>query len=54
MAAHTNEAFARVLIDRALTDSGWDLLDSQQVLFEYHTTSGRADYLLKGKLGRVL
>ena len=54
MAAHRNEAFARVLIDRALTDSGWDLLNSQQVLFEYHMPTGRADYLLKGKLGRVL
>ena len=54
MAAHKNEAFARVLIDRALTDGGWDLLDPQQVLFEYHMPTGRADYLLKGKLGRVL
>jgi type I restriction enzyme R subunit len=54
MSAHKNEAFARVSIDRALTDSGWDLLDPQQVLFEYHMPTGRADYLLKGKLGRML
>ena len=28
------EAFSRVLIDRALTESGWDLLDPHQVRFE--------------------
>jgi len=49
-----NEAFARVLIDKALEFSGWDLLDSKQVVFEYHAQSGRADYLLKDSLGRVL
>src|SRR2546425_4540043 len=48
-----NEAFSRVLIDRALDDSDWDLLNSKQVEFEFHTASGRADYLLKDKLGRV-
>ena len=49
-----NEAFSRILIDRALEYSGWDLLNPQQVQFELHTTSGRADYLLKDGLGRVL
>ncbi len=49
-----NEAFSRVLIDRALTDSGWDLLDSRQVRFEHNSSSGRADYLLLDSLGRVL
>ena len=49
-----NEAFSRVLIDKALEVSGWDLLDSKQVQFEFHTASGRADYLLKDSLGRVL
>ena len=49
-----NEAFSRVLIDKALEFSGWDLLDSQQVRFELHTPNGRADYLLKDSLGRVL
>jgi type I restriction enzyme, R subunit len=49
-----NEAFSRILIDRALEFSGWDLLDPQQVQFELHTSNGRADYLLKDKLGRVL
>jgi len=48
------EAFSRILIDRALSDSGWDLLNPQQVQFEFHTTNGRADYLLKNGLGRVL
>jgi len=49
-----NEAFSRVLIDKALEFSGWSLLDPQQVQFELNLTSGRADYLLKDKLGRVL
>ena len=48
------EAFSRILIDRALQDSGWDLLNNKQVEFELHTSNGRADYILKDKLGRVL
>lgn len=54
MAQGQNEAFSRVLIDKALEFSGWDLLDPRQVKFELHTGSGRADYLLQDKLGRVL
>ena len=54
MAQGQPEAFSRVLIDRALAASGWNLLDPQQVNFELHTGSGRADYLLKDHLGRVL
>jgi predicted type IV restriction endonuclease len=42
-----SEAFSRILIDKALEYSGWNLLDSSQVVFELHTGSGRADYLLK-------
>jgi len=53
MATGRNEALSRVLIDHALEDSEWDLLDPQQVLFELHTPNGRADYLLKDNLGRV-
>lgn len=49
-----NEAFSRILIDKALEASNWNLLDSQQVQFEYNTANGRADYLLKDSLGRVL
>jgi len=49
-----SEAFSRILIDKALEFSDWDLLDSKQVVFEMHTGNGRADYLLKDKLGRVL
>src|ERR1700687_2165532 len=49
-----NEAFSRILIDKALEYSGWNLLDGQQFQFESHTSNGRADYLLKDKLGRVL
>src|SRR6266568_6836532 len=49
-----NEPFSRILIDRALEFSGWDLLDPTQLQFELHTSGGRTDYLLKDKLGRVL
>jgi type I restriction enzyme R subunit len=49
-----SEAFSRVLIDRALQESGWDLLDDFQVTFEFNTRTGRADYLLKDSLGRVI
>ena len=48
------EAFSRILIDKALEFSGWDLLKPQQVQFELHTGNGRVDYLLKDSLGRVL
>jgi type I restriction enzyme R subunit len=48
------EAFSRVLIDKALEASDWNLLDPRQVRFEYHTVTGRADYLLLDSLGRVL
>lgn len=49
-----NEAFSRILIDKALEASGWNLLDDQHIQFEYNNSSGRADYLLKDSLGRVL
>jgi len=49
-----SEAFSRILIDKALEASGWNLLDPQQVKFELNTGSGRADYLLKDKRGGVL
>jgi type I restriction enzyme R subunit len=49
-----NEAFSRVLIDRELEGSGWDLLDGQQVQLESHMPGGRVDYLLKDRLGRIL
>lgn len=48
------EAFSRVLIDKALEASGWNLLDSQQVQLEQNAAIGRVDYLLKDSLGRVL
>jgi len=48
-----NEAFSRVLIDKALEFSGWDLLDPHQVRFELNTATGRADYLLGGKRGQL-
>ena len=49
-----NEAFTRVVIDKALEASGWNLLDHLQVEFEFNIVSGRADYLLRDGLGRVL
>jgi len=49
-----NEAFTRVVIDKALEASGWNLLDHLEVEFEFNTASGRADYLLRDGLGRVL
>ena len=54
MSSGQNEAFSRILIDKALESSGWDLLDPKQVQFEFHVSNGRADYLLKDTLGRVL
>jgi type I site-specific restriction endonuclease len=41
-----NEAFSRVLIDKALEFSGWNLLDPHEVRFELNSESGRADYVL--------
>lgn len=49
-----SEAFSRVLIDKTLEASDWDLLDSKQIRFEYNAVNGRADYLLMDSLGRVL
>jgi type I restriction enzyme, R subunit len=54
MSTGQNEAFSRILIDKALEASDWNLLDPQQIQFEHHSASGRADYLLKDSLGRVL
>jgi type I restriction enzyme R subunit len=51
MQSGANEAFSRVLIDKALEFSGWDLLDPHQVRFELNTATGRADYLLGGQRG---
>ena len=45
------EAFSRVLIDQALKESGWDLLDDHRVRFELDGKSGRADYVLSGERG---
>ena len=54
MSSDRPEAFSRILIDKALEASDWDLLDSRQVRFEQNAVSGRADYLLLDPLGRVL
>ena len=49
--ATQNEAFSRVLIDRALDFSWWNILDPHQVRFELDTGTGRADYVLSGGRG---
>ncbi len=54
LASHTPEAFARVRIDAALRDSGWDLLDQTQVRLEVIGGSGRADYILLDSMQRPL
>jgi predicted type IV restriction endonuclease len=45
-----NAPFSRILIDRMLEKSEWDLTDSHQARFEFSGSSGRADYLLMGHL----
>ncbi len=51
--AHSSEAFSRVLIDKALGESGWDLLNPLQVRFELRA-GGRADYVLLDGKGMAL
>lgn len=46
-----NEAFSRVLIDKALEFSGWNLLNPKEVRFELRGDDGRADYVLSGQRG---
>src|SRR5690242_9608916 len=45
------EAFSRILIDKTLENSGWNLLDTQQVTLEVSSTTGRSDYILKDNRG---
>ena len=54
MPTATGEAFSRVLIDKGLEASGWDLLNPKQVQFEHNAVSGRADYVLRDSFGRAL
>ncbi len=49
-----NETYSRVLIDHALEESDWNLLDPLQVQLELSTPDGRVDYLLKDQLGRII
>lgn len=51
MANKKLEAFSRVMIDDALRDSGWDILNTNLVSFELSGSSGRADYVLKDSRG---
>ena len=54
MVTTQSEASSRVRIDKALQASGWDLQNSHQVQYEVRTATGRADYLLRDELGRVI
>ncbi len=45
------EAFSRVVIDRKLREAGWDIENSNQVVFEDHGLAGRSDYVLKDSSG---
>lgn len=49
-----NEAFSRVLIDKALEFSGWNLLNPHEVRFELNSETGRADYVLMSQRGTPL
>lgn len=49
-----SEAFSRVVIDRKLREAGWDIENSQQVIFEDHGNAGRSDYILKNSSGQPL
>ena len=49
-----NEAFSRVLLDKALEFSGWNLLDAHEVRLEVNGSSGRADYVLMTRRGGAL
>src|SRR6266480_3345848 len=51
MSLGESEAFSRILIDKALEFSGWNLLDPRQVRFELNGTTGRADYVLCNQRG---
>ncbi|MET4488804.1 DEAD/DEAH box helicase family protein [Bradyrhizobium sp. LA7.1] len=51
----TNEAFARVNIDKLLKDADWALIDGRSVRFEYPLNDGgKADYALFDRQGRAL
>jgi hypothetical protein len=49
-----NEAFSRVLIDKALEFRRWNLLDPHEVRFEFNGETGRADYVLMAQHGSAL
>jgi type I restriction enzyme R subunit len=48
-----SEAFSRVLIDQALRESNWDILNEHRVRFELDGNSGRVDYVLSGDRGAL-
>jgi len=49
-----NEADARIIIDRLLRETGWDIENNAQVSTEEASADGRADYLLKDINARPL
>lgn len=49
-----NEAYSRVIIDRKLRETGWDIENPSQVIFEDHGDAGRTDYVLKDTSGHAI
>jgi predicted type IV restriction endonuclease len=45
-----SEADARIVVDRLLRDSGWDIEDKSQVSTEEASADGRADYLSNNRV----
>jgi type I site-specific restriction endonuclease len=50
----SNEADARIIIDRLLREANWDIEDKAQVSTEEAAADGRADYVLKDLHSRPL
>ena len=49
-----NEAYSRVIIDRKLRETGWDIENPSEVIFEDHGDAGRTDYVLKDTSGHAI
>ena len=48
------ESDTRIIIDRKLRESDWDIEDKNQIITEEPVKSGRIDYLLKDRRGRPI
>jgi hypothetical protein len=50
MQPRTNNTFLRLLIDKELKSSRWNLLDASAVRIELNGATGKAGYTFKGDL----